>query len=71
MRKEPLVPILAAAALLCLCTACAQGARFDGERALQDVTVQMRLGPRLPGSSASRQEIAYLSSELRRAGWAV
>lgn len=42
---------------------------FHGERALQDVSVQLALGPRVPGSLAHVQVIAYILAELSEAGW--
>jgi hypothetical protein len=43
--------------------------RFDGERALKDVTAQVAFGPRLPDSEAHTQTIQYVQAELSAAGW--
>ena len=43
---------------------------FDGQRALQDVVSQVRLGPRIPGSEPHRQIIAWIQQELTKSGWA-
>jgi glutaminyl-peptide cyclotransferase len=45
--------------------------KFDGERAYNDVLVQVGLGPRIPGSAAHDQAIAYIVQELDKAGWQV
>jgi glutaminyl-peptide cyclotransferase len=42
---------------------------FNGQRAFQDVVAQVNLGPRIPGSTAHDQIIAYIQSELEKAGW--
>lgn len=42
---------------------------FDGERAYQHVLRQVAFGPRIPGTEAHAQTIAYLQAELKRAGW--
>lgn len=42
---------------------------FDGQRAWQDVEYQVSLGPRLPGSQAHAQAVAWMVSELEAAGW--
>ncbi|MEZ0395193.1 MAG: M28 family peptidase [Anaerolineales bacterium] len=44
---------------------------FDGRRAYADVIYQVNLGPRVPGSPAHAQAIAWIRSELERAGWQV
>jgi hypothetical protein len=46
-------------------------AEFDGERAMQEVEAQVALGPRLPGSQAHAQLVAYFVEELEEAGWSV
>src|SRR5512133_1001785 len=43
--------------------------RFDGERALKDVTAQVAFGPRIPNSDAHAEVIKYIQSELANAGW--
>lgn len=63
-------------ALATWATACAPGradgaGAYDGARAYRDVQVQVGLGPRLPGSDASRRARDYFRSELQRAGWEV
>lgn len=42
---------------------------FDGQRAHRDVEAQVALGPRLPGTKAHAQGVAYIQSELQKAGW--
>ncbi len=66
-------PGLVAAALLAavLLSGCRGAGQFSGERAYRDVVAQVSLGPRLPGSEASRQAREYAAGELRRAGWKV
>lgn len=44
---------------------------FDAARAYGDVKAQVDLGPRVPGSEASRKARAYITAELQRAGWTV
>ncbi|MGD0611669.1 MAG: M28 family peptidase [Anaerolineales bacterium] len=44
---------------------------FNGERAYQDVLTQMAFGPRTPGSTAHIRTIAWMESQLRKAGWQV
>ena len=43
--------------------------RFDGERALKDVTAQVAFGPRIPNSDAHAKAVEYIQSELAAAGW--
>ncbi|MEN4013278.1 MAG: M28 family peptidase [Chloroflexota bacterium] len=43
--------------------------RFDGERAFQDIEVQMSFGPRTPGSDGHQRTIEYILSQTRAAGW--
>jgi len=42
---------------------------FNGQSALQDVEYQMSLGPRTPDSKAHEQEVDWILSELKKAGW--
>jgi glutaminyl-peptide cyclotransferase len=42
---------------------------FDGQRAYQDVLTQMDFGPRTVGSKAHDQALAWMQSELEKAGW--
>ena len=42
---------------------------FDGQRALEDVRFQTELGPRIPGSEAHREAVAWMVSELEAQGW--
>lgn len=63
-------------ALATLTAACVPGRAdwtraYDGARARQDVLVQVGLGPRLPGSDASRRARDYFRAELQQAGWEV
>ncbi len=44
---------------------------FNPERAYQDVTNQVALGPRVPGSPAHEQIIEYIRAQLEQAGWQV
>jgi hypothetical protein len=44
-------------------------AKFDGQRALQDVGYQLSLGARTPGSAAHAQVIEWIRDELSVAGW--
>jgi Zn-dependent M28 family amino/carboxypeptidase len=44
---------------------------FDGERAMQDVHYQVSLGPRIPGSKAHSQTVAYIQSVLEENFWNV
>jgi Zn-dependent M28 family amino/carboxypeptidase len=42
---------------------------FDGQRALNDVSEQVSLGPRTPDSDAHAQVIEYIQAQLKAAGW--
>jgi Zn-dependent M28 family amino/carboxypeptidase len=42
---------------------------FDGQRAWEDVAMQVNFGPRIPGSAGHAQEIQWISAELHKAGW--
>lgn len=42
---------------------------FDGTRAYTDVLAQTAFGPRTPGSQAHADTVAYISTELKKAGW--
>jgi glutaminyl-peptide cyclotransferase len=42
---------------------------FDGQRALEDVRFQTELGPRVPGSQAHREVVAWMVSELEIERW--
>ena len=70
MRRETGLPLV-----LCLALAltglpgCRRAAEFNGDRAYRDVVAQCQLGPRVPGSTASRKTGEYILRELRRAGW--
>lgn len=44
-------------------------ANFNGDNALRDVQYQLSLGPRIPDSQAHDQEVAWIQSELQKAGW--
>lgn len=70
MRKQGIAATLALLTVLVSSTP-AHTATFDGQRAYKDVLAQCELGPRLPGSEASRQAGEYISRELQRAGWSV
>lgn len=45
--------------------------KFDGERALQDASYQVSLGPRIPGSPSQDTVREWVKTELSRAGWEV
>jgi hypothetical protein len=47
------------------------GSAFNGERALQDASYQMSLGPRVADSEAHAQAVAWIADILRQAGWDV
>lgn len=42
---------------------------FDGQRAYADLAYQVNLGPRLPGSEAHAQTVAWIGESLESAGW--
>src|SRR3990172_5301330 len=44
---------------------------FDGQRALADVEYQIALGPRVSGSIAHVQSVAWMVQSLRASGWQV
>jgi glutaminyl-peptide cyclotransferase len=46
-------------------------ASFNVSRAYQDVLTQMSFGPRIPGSPAHNQIVAWMQDELKKAGWSV
>jgi glutaminyl-peptide cyclotransferase len=46
-------------------------ARFDGQRAYQDLEAQMAFGPRTPGSQAHAQVIEWMKAGLAQSGWTV
>ena len=48
-----------------------ENAKFDGQRAYQDVIYQVGLGARYPGTQGHEQLLVYLTSILERAGWEV
>jgi len=48
-----------------------QSPTFDGQRALADIAYQISLGPRLPGSFAHDQIVAWMVQSLRSSGWQV
>jgi hypothetical protein len=47
------------------------GSAFNGERAFQDAAYQMSLGPRVAGTEAHTQAVAWIANILRQAGWDV
>lgn len=49
----------------------ARVADFDGQRAFADLTYQVELGPRTPGSQAHQAVVDYFTAELTKAGWNV
>ena len=46
-------------------------AGFSGERAYEDVSVQVEFGPRIPGTPAHAQMVDWMVSELEAVGWQV
>ncbi len=44
---------------------------FDGDRAYNDVKIQVAFGPRTPGSEAHTKILNWLRTELEAAGWQV
>lgn len=44
-------------------------AGFNGQRAYQDLAYQVNLGPRIPGSTAHSQTIAWILDQLKQSGW--
>ncbi len=44
---------------------------FDGARAYADVQAQVAFGPRIPGTEAHAQEVAWIRQQLQAAGWQV
>lgn len=44
---------------------------FDSQQAMADLTYQVNLGPRIPGSPAHDQEVQWLLDILSKAGWEV
>jgi len=48
-----------------------ENAKFDGQRAYQEVIYQIGLGARYPGAIGHEQLLDYLTSVLERAGWDV
>ncbi|MDA1330059.1 MAG: hypothetical protein DWG76_04675 [Chloroflexi bacterium] len=44
---------------------------FNGQRALLDVAYQVDLGPRIPGSLAQSNALAWMQRELESSGWTV
>lgn len=45
--------------------------RFDGQRAYADVWTQVAFGPRIPGTEAHAQTVAWMQEELVQVGWQV
>lgn len=46
-------------------------ATFDGQRAYEDVKIQVAFGPRIPGTEGHDQIRAWIQQELEKAGWQV
>jgi glutaminyl-peptide cyclotransferase len=42
---------------------------FDSRRSYQDLTYQVNLGPRIPGTGSHAQAVDYILSQLKDAGW--
>jgi glutaminyl-peptide cyclotransferase len=42
---------------------------FDGNQAYQDLSYQVALGARVPGSSAHAKEVEWIKQDLLKAGW--
>jgi glutaminyl-peptide cyclotransferase len=43
--------------------------KFDGQRALQDIEIQVAFGPRVTGSDEHSNALAWIRKELELAGW--
>jgi glutaminyl-peptide cyclotransferase len=46
-------------------------AEFSANRAYADVTYQLALGPRIPGSTAHAQAVQWIVDQLKQSGWQV
>jgi glutaminyl-peptide cyclotransferase len=46
-------------------------AEFSANRAYADVTYQLALGPRIPGSTAHAQAVQWMVDQLKQSGWQV
>jgi glutaminyl-peptide cyclotransferase len=44
---------------------------FNGNRAYEDVIIQVEMGPRYPGAEGHDEIILYINDELEQAGWQV
>ena len=44
---------------------------FNGDRAFNDIQVQVSLGPRIPNSEAHKKTIEYIQTELKNSKWNV
>lgn len=73
--QQPVTPALitftASPAPTATITPSPTSARFNGERAYEDVKHQVELGPRTPGSPAHAQVVEWIQAELTQAGWQV
>jgi Predicted aminopeptidases len=67
------LPLLWFTAILLAAAACVKNTtpEFNGDQALQYAAEVMAFGPRLPGSTASRETADYIKTELTAFGWSV
>ncbi len=80
MKKRPLliglvciiILMIAVGAIITFSPGSAQRtAAFNANRAYEDVTYQLELGPRIPGSPAHAQAVQWMAGQLKQAGWQV
>ena len=57
--------------VLSSCSVSSQDAQFDGQRSLLYVESQVKFGPRIPGSEASRQTADWIIEQLESNGWEI
>ncbi len=61
--------LIAAAGIIGANLKTAPAAGFDGNQAYQDLSYQVALGARVPGSTAHAEEVSWIKQELLKAGW--
>ena len=71
MHYASLIVLVAAAACMSAARQATAPATFDGKRAFEDVRQLVAIGPRVAGSPGAQQARAYISTQLRSAGWTV
>ncbi len=75
MRRSKILPLIALGIILIglsvwwIFHTLPAPAPFDGQRAYQDVLIQVAFGARIPNSQAHAQTIAYIQEELQKSGW--